>query len=282
MDKLTNINVIRGLMENHGFRFSKAMGQNFLINPTVCPRMAEMGGASKEIGALEIGPGIGTLTIELAKTCRKVVSVELDIRLMPILSETLSGCDNVSVINADIMETNLHNLISEHFAGMEVIVCANLPYYITSPVITRLLEEKLPIKSITVMVQKEAAQRLCAAMPSRQAGAVTAAVRYYADPEILFDVSPGSFMPSPEVRSSVIRLDVRQKPAVTVPDEEAFFKVIKAAFSQRRKTVLNSLSSGLGLNKSTVSAMLEAAGINPSLRAEQLSLEDFARINIIQ
>ena len=278
METLTNVNVIRGIMEKSGFKFSKAMGQNFLVNPSVCPRIAEMGGSGPDVGALEVGPGIGVLTAELAKRCRKVVSVELDTRLLPILDETLAEFDNVKIINGDIMEVDLHKLIAENFAGMDVIVCANLPYYITSPVIMKLLEEKLPIKSITVMVQKEAAQRICAPLPSRQAGAITAAVNYYTQPNLLFNVSPGSFMPPPEVQSSVIRLDIREETAVDAKDEAYFFKIVKAAFSQRRKTLLNTLSSGLGMEKAKTAAMLEAANVNAGLRAEQLAMEDFARL----
>jgi len=278
METLTNINVIRGIMEKSGFKFSKAMGQNFLVNPSVCPRIAEMGGSGTDVGALEVGPGIGVLTAELAKRCRKVVSVELDTRLLPILDETLAEFDNVKIINGDIMEVDLHKLIAENFAGMDVIVCANLPYYITSPVIMKLLEEKLPIKSITVMVQKEAAQRICAPLPSRQAGAITAAVNYYTQPNLLFNVSPGSFMPPPEVQSSVIRLDIREETAVDAKDEAYFFKIVKAAFSQRRKTLLNTLASGLGMEKAKTAAMLEAASVNAGLRAEQLAMEDFARL----
>lgn len=278
MAQLTDIKVIRELLERHGFRFSKALGQNFIVNPSVCPRIAALGGASPEVGALEIGPGIGVLTAELARTCRKVVAVELDKRLPAILEETLSDFDNVEIVGGDVMELDLRRLIKERFQGMEVVVCANLPYYITSPVIMRLLEERLPVRSITVMVQKEAAQRLCAPMPSRQAGAVTAAVAYYAEPSVLFQVSRGSFLPSPEVDSTVIRLDVRQRPAVAVADEKLLFRIIQASFGQRRKTLLNSVAAGMGVGKDIVTAALERAGVAANSRAEQLSLEEFGRI----
>ncbi|MDR2933471.1 MAG: 16S rRNA (adenine(1518)-N(6)/adenine(1519)-N(6))-dimethyltransferase RsmA [Oscillospiraceae bacterium] len=278
MNNLTNIGAIKALMARHGFHFSKAMGQNFIVNPSVCPRIAEMGGAAAETGALEIGPGIGVLTAELAKRCRKVVCVELDKRLPAILAETLADFDNVSIVTGDIMDIDLEALLAEHFPDMDVIVCANLPYYITSPVIMKLLESRLRARSVTVMVQKEAARRLCAPLPSRESGAVTLAVRYYAEPRILFDVSRGSFMPAPDVDSSVIRLDIRESPAVAVDDEALFFQLIKAAFAQRRKTLLNSLSGGFGMEKALVADILVRSGVNPGVRAENLTLDDFARI----
>ncbi len=278
MDRLSDIGEIKRIMESSGFSFSKALGQNFIINPSVCPRMAENCGADKNCGVLEVGPGIGVLTNELCKVAKKVVAVELDKRLPDILAKTLSDHDNVKIVSGDIMEIDLHKLIAEEFAGMDVVVCANLPYYITSPVIMRLLEDRLPIKALTVMVQKEAADRLCAQMGSRAAGAVTAAVRYYSEPKLLFKVSAGSFMPTPKVDSAVIRLDVNEAPTLDVPDEKLFFRVVRGAFSQRRKTVANSLSSVLSLGKQDVNLALEKAGVSPLSRAEQLSLEEFASI----
>ncbi len=274
---LTNAGELRGLLARHGFTFSKALGQNFIINPSVCPRMAELCGADGSTGVLEIGPGVGVLTVELAKRARKVVCVELDSRLLPILEETLAEHDNVTLIHGDIMKLDAAALIAEHFSGMDAAVCANLPYYITSPVIMRLLEEELPVKSLTVMVQKEAARRICAAPGTRDVGAVSIAVRYYSEPRILFEVSRGSFMPPPNVDSSVIRLDVRGTPAVDC-DRKKFFAVVRACFSLRRKTVLNCLSAGLSIPKSDAAALLERAGIAQNARAEQLSMEDFARI----
>ncbi len=278
MDRLSDIGEIKRIMESSGFSFSKALGQNFIVNPSVCPRMAEMCGADKECGVLEVGPGIGVLTNELCKVAKKVVAVELDKRLPEILAKTLHDHGNVKIISGDIMELDLHKLIQEEFEGMEVVVCANLPYYITSPVIMKLLEEKLPIKALTVMVQKEAADRLCAQLGTRECGAVTAAVRYYSEPQFLFKVSAGSFMPAPKVDSAVIRLDVRKNPSVELYDEKLFFKVIKASFAQRRKTVVNSISSSLGIDKGTVTAVMEQAKLNPLSRAEQLKLEDFAAL----
>ena len=244
MERLTNISVVREILSRHGFTFSKALGQNFLINPSVCPRMAEYAVTDDNTGVLEIGPGVGVLTNELLKRAKKVVAVELDKRLLPVLDETLGEYDNLKVINADVLELDLHKLISEEFPGMRVVVCANLPYYITSPIIMKLLEDKLPIDTITVMVQKEAALRLCAEEGSRDNSAITNAVRYYATPELLFHVSSGSFMPAPKVDSAVIQLTLRE-PERKPRDEKMLFKVIKASFAQRRKTVLNSISSSM-------------------------------------
>ncbi len=277
MKKLSDIGTIKDILNRHGFTFSKALGQNFLINPSVCPRMAELSGATQGVGVIEIGPGIGVLTNELCALADKVVAVELDRRLLPVLEETLAEYDNVKVINADVLELDLQKLIKEEFAGMEVVVCANLPYYITSPVIMKLLEDKLPISAVTVMVQKEAARRICAPVGSRESGAVTVSVNYYAKPELLFDVSAGSFMPAPKVDSAVMRLNILDKPPVDT-DEKKFFAVVKAAFSQRRKVISNSLSSGLGIGKSEVLTILESAGVPANARAETLSLQSFADI----
>ena len=278
MNRLSDIGTIKDILSRHGFTFSKSLGQNFLINPSVCPRMAEFSGAGKGVGVIEIGPGIGVLTNELCKLADKVVAIELDKRLLPVLEETLGEYDNLKVVNADVLETDLHKLIEEEFSSMEVVVCSNLPYYITSPVIMKLLEDKLPISAITVMVQKEAAQRICAEVGSRQSGAVTVSVNYYAKPEMLFSVSAGSFMPAPKVDSAVIRLNVLDEPPVKVNDEKKFFSVVKASFSQRRKVISNSLSSGLSLDKSKTAEVLEKSGVPLNARAEKLSLQNFADI----
>ena len=277
MRGLSDIGTIKYILHRHGFTFSKALGQNFLINPSVCPRMAELSGAGEGVGVIEIGPGIGVLTNELCQLADKVVAVELDKRLIPVLGETLAEYDNVKVINADVLELDLNKLIEEEFSGMEVVICANLPYYITSPVIMKLLEDKLPITAITVMVQKEAAQRICAPVGSRESGAVTVSVNYYAEPSLQFYVSAGSFMPAPKVDSAVIRLDVRKEPPV-ITDEQKFFRVVKAAFSQRRKVISNSLSSGLKMSKDEINEVLAAANVPSNARAEKLSLDDFAAI----
>ena len=275
MDNLTNINVIKDIFNRHGFSFSKTLGQNFLINPSVCPKIAEVGNAREGFGIIEIGTGIGVLTNELAKSADKVVAVEIDDRLIPILEETLAEHNNVKVINADVMKVDLAKIIREEFEGLDVAVCANLPYYITSPIIMMLLEQRLPLKSITVMVQKEAGQRLCAKMGSRDMGAVTVAVRYFSEPEIVFNVSRGSFMPAPNVDSCVVRFNVKDTTPEGVTDEKFFFRVARGAFAQRRKTLANSVSSAMGINKDIVIKAIEEIGLIPTIRPEQLSMEDF-------
>ena len=273
MDNLWNIGTIKSVMERHGFTFSKALGQNFLVNPSVCPKIAEMGNARKGFGVLEIGTGIGVLTNELAKRADKVVAVEIDERLIPVLNETLAEYDNVKIINDDVMKVDLAKLIEDEFAGLDVAVCANLPYYITSPVIMTLLEQRLPIKTITVMVQKEAGTRLCAKMGTREMGAVTVAINYFATAKVLFNVSRGSFMPPPNVDSCVVQFELRDKTPDGVSDEAFFFKVARGAFSQRRKTLCNSVSSALGIDKQTVAKAIESAQLDPNVRPEKLSMQ---------
>ncbi len=273
MYNLSDIGTVKSILEKHGFTFSKALGQNFLINPAVCPEMAEEAVTSENDGVIEIGAGIGVLTAELCKRAKKVVSIELDKRLLPVLDETLAEFDNFEVVNEDILKVDLHELIKEKFSDCEnVSVCANLPYYITSPVIMKLLEDKLPIKQIIVMVQREAADRLTAPVGSREAGAITVAVNYYAEAEKLFNVSKGSFVPSPKVDSAVIRLSIYDKPPIETKDEELFFRTVKAMFMQRRKTALNSVSAGLGIPKDTVVKALEMTELDASVRAEKLTL----------
>ena len=278
MLELTDIGTIKALLARHGFHFSKALGQNFIVNPSVCPRMADESGIDSESGVIEIGAGIGVLTAELAKRAKKVVCIELDSKLLPILDETLADFDNIEIINADVLKTDLAALIEEKFGGMPFYVCANHTYYITSPVIMTLLESRLPLKAVTVMVQREAAQRLCAPVGSRLSGAVTVAVDYYAEARKLFDVSAGSFMPAPKVDSSVIRLDIREKPGIEVSDEKLFFSMVHAAFSQRRKTASNSISSGTGIPKAVVAEAIERCGFPPSVRAESMTAEQLAAL----
>lgn len=275
--RLTDVAYIRDLLSRHGFSFAKKLGQNFLINPSVCPRMAEACGASPDTGVLEIGPGIGVLTRELARRAGRVVAIELDERLPPVLRETLAGQDNVTVVQGDCLKLDLAALIRERFGAMPVSVCANLPYYITSPIVMRLLESRLPVTNITVMVQKEAAERLCASPGTRAAGAVTLAVNYYAEAEVLFSVSRGSFLPAPNVDSAVIRLHVRKQPPVDVRDERVLFSLIRAGFGQRRKTLQNALCSA-GYGKDEIAAALAAADIRQTARAEELTLASFARL----
>ena len=276
MPELSNINVVREILSRHGFHFSKALGQNFIVNPEVCPRIAYESGVDKDMCALEIGPGIGVLTKELAKRAKRVLAVEIDEALPPVLAETLAEFDNVTVLGADVLKIDMLKTAREHFGDTPFVVCANLPYYITSPILMKLLEEGCGAESITVMVQKEAAQRIAAKPGTRDCGALTAAIHYYSEPEKLFDVGKNSFVPAPKVDSSVIRLKIRKEPPVSVPDEKYFFKVIRASFGQRRKTLANSVSGGLGLTKDEILCALERCGLSPTARAEELSLEDFA------
>lgn len=279
--ELTDIGTIKRLLDENGFSFSKALGQNFLINPSVCPNIAERGGCGEGVCALEIGTGIGVLTQELARRCDKVAAVEIDERLRPILNETLAEFDNVEVIFADVMKTDLSKLISEKFDGRDVVVCANLPYYITSPVIMKLLEERLPIKAVTVMVQREAAERICAKPGTRECGAITYAVNYFSSPRTLFRVNRGSFMPAPNVDSAVIRLDIKPPNGLSASEEARLFQIIRAGFSQRRKQLANPLSAALRISKQQAAGLLEDAGINPAARAEQLTLENYITLTKI-
>lgn len=276
--QLTNIGVIKQLFQRHGFSFTKSLGQNFLINPTVCPKIAELGGCKGGVCALEIGTGVGVLTQELAKRCDKVVAIEIDTGLKPILDETLAEFDNVEVVFADVMETDLKALIAEKFGQSEVVVCANLPYYITSPIIMRVLEERLPVKALTVMVQKEAADRICAKPGTRDCGALSCGVSYYSEPKLLFKVNRGSFMPAPNVDSAVIRLDIKQETGLEVSDEKLFFCIIRAAFSQRRKQIINPLAGELGIAKAKLAEVFDKSGIKQTARAEELTLEQFAQL----
>lgn len=280
MKNLTDIGQVRAVLERNGIVLSKGMGQNFLINPSVCPRMAEYSGADKNTGVLEIGPGIGVLTVELAKLAKKVVAVELDTRLEQLLGENLAPYPNAEVVWGDVMELDVPALLREKFADCDrIVVCANLPYYITSPIIMMLLESRLPIESITVMVQKEAADRMCAKVGSRASGAVTVAVWHYSEPEILFKVSAGSFLPPPKVDSAVMRLKVRSQPEFDVGNESVFRALVKAGFSQRRKTLLNAVSSDRRFGKDAVAAALEGLGIPLTARIEQLTMEQLAALS---
>ena len=276
---LTNIGTVKEILSRHGFSFSKGLGQNFIINPDICPKIAENGNACKGFGVLEIGTGIGVLTAELAKRADKVTAVEIDTRLLPILEETLADFDNVKIINEDVMKCDLHKLIEEEFGGLRVAVCANLPYYITSPIIMMLLESRLPIESITVMVQKEAAQRLCAKVGTRESGAITVGVNYYGTVKNLFGVSRGSFMPAPNVDSAVTRIDLNGEHRLDEESERFFFRVVKAGFSQRRKTLANSLASVMGIPKDRVYSALTGLGLPEAARIEQLDMEQLIALS---
>ena len=276
--ELSNPAVMQAVLKKHGFTFSKALGQNFLTDPTVCPRMAALCGAQDGAGVLEIGPGVGVLTRELSAAAETVVTVEVDARLLPVLAETLASCENVQVIHGDILKLDLPTLVREHFPGGRYVVCANLPYYITSPVIMHLLESEAPPEAITVMVQKEVADRLCAAPGTKDAGAITVCVDYYAEAQKLFNVPKGSFYPAPKVDSAVIQLKKRPAPTVEVADKAAFFRLVKAAFAQRRKTTCNSVSNTLGIPKAAVAAALTAIGADENVRSETLTTSQLAAL----
>ena len=276
---LYDYNTIKRILTRHGFTFSKALGQNFLIDPTVCPRMAAALEADDHTGVLEIGPGIGVLTKELSAVCGRVAAVELDRRLPEVLAETLADCPNVQVVPGDVLQMDLSALFAEQFAHcVRIEVCANLPYYITTPVLMCLLESDLPIERLVVMVQLEAAKRLCAPLGSRDCGAVSAAVEYYTQAEILFEVGRESFYPSPNVDSAVIALTRRQQPPVQVADEDYFFRVVKGAFLQRRKTLANSLNAALGVPKAELTALFQTLGLSATVRAEQLTMPQMAAL----
>ncbi len=276
--KISNKKDLKSVLESQGFSFKKSLGQNFLIDDTVCPRMAEaVSGAN--VGVLEIGPGAGVLTAQLSAACKKVVSVELDTRLKPVLEQTLADCLNVKIIWNDILKVDLKTVLAEEFHDCDTInICANLPYYITSPVIMMLLESQLPINKIAVMVQKEAADRLCAEVGSRAAGAVTVAVNYYATAKTLFGVPRTSFLPPPNVDSAVIELTLRQAPPIEVKDEKLFFKIVKACFAQRRKILLNTVCNTLGLEKDVLRNALNEASIPETVRGETLTMEQLASL----
>lgn len=275
-----SVNQIRNLMDKYGLNFSKRWGQNFLINPSVCSKTVSQSGIDPQSGVIEVGPGIGTLTCEIARKAKKVVSVEIDSRLMPLLRETTSEYENVKILNSDILELDVDKIISEEFDGIKnVTVCANLPYYITTPIVMKFLESTANISTITVMVQRETAVRICALPGTRECGAISFAVRYYGIPTILFNVSKESFIPSPSIESSVLSIKADSCWSGFVKDRRMFFKVIKAGFAQRRKTLVNSLSSGLSLEKDKVKNLLYDVGVPLNSRAEQISFVKFAQIS---
>lgn len=273
---LTSPRVIKDIAARFGFTFSKGLGQNFLLDESVLDEIVEA--ADIENGVLEVGPGFGVLTKHLAMTGKKVVSVEIDRRLLPVLDYTLEGFDNVTVLERDIMKTDVRKIIDEEFSGEKISVAANLPYYITTPIITSLIEAKLPLKNIVVMVQKEVAQRICAKPGKKDYGAITVLCQYYTEPEMVCVVPAGSFYPPPKVDSAVLCMKMRDKPAVEVRDEKMFFRVVKASFAQRRKTLLNCLQSAFSADKETISGVLEGIEILPQIRGEKLGLDEFGKI----
>ena len=269
--------IIQDLLERNGFRFSRSMGQNFLIDSRVPARIAEEARLDRDTGVLEIGPGIGSLTARLAERAGKVCCVELDKTLLPILEQTLADCGNVTVISGDILKTDLVELVEGELNGLRPTVCANLPYNITTPVLTRLLESGL-FESVTVMVQREVARRICAEPGTPDYGAFTIFAQYHAEARCLFDVQPSSFVPPPKVTSSVVRMERRGAPPAEVKDREMFFRTVRASFAQRRKTLANGLSSAFPLSKQETGEILRSCGLDEKVRGETLSLTQFATL----
>ena len=268
---------IQALLERHGFHFSKAMGQNFLIESWVPRDIADSCGADEGTGVLEIGPGIGPLTQQLARRAGKVVSVELDARLYPVLRETMRGADNFTLIEGDAMKLDFAQVVQEHFAGLRPILCANLPYNITTPVLTKCVESRC-FDSLTVLIQKEVAQRICAEAGTAEYGAFTVLMQYYTAPQMLFTVPASCFLPAPKVTSAVIHCPVQKTPPVEVVSESALWRTVKAAFALRRKTLVNSLQTGYQLPKERLAEIVTDCGLSPTVRGERLTLEDFARL----
>lgn len=275
---LTDINDIRFLLDSHGFRFSKSLGQNFLIAPWVPEKIAESAGIDKDTAVLEIGPGIGCLTRELAQRAGKVVAIELDKALKDVLRETVSDCGNVEIIFGDALKINLNELAEEKFGALHPAVCANLPYNVTTPLLTEILKAGI-FESVTVMIQKEVAQRICAASNTADYGAFTVFCQWYTEPAMLFDVPPSCFIPQPKVTSSVIRMKRRSTPPARVNNEDLMFKIVRAAFNQRRKTFVNAVSSGLGYDKQIIESSLKICELDTRIRGEALSIAQFAQIS---
>lgn len=273
---LTSPRTIRNIQDKFGFTFKKGLGQNFLTSQEVLCDIVDA--AEIDGGVMEIGPGFGVLTSALAQSCGKVVAVEIDERLIEVLEYTLAEFDNVKIISGDILKLDVEKIIHEEFRDKKISIAANLPYYITTPIIAKLLEEKLPIKNIVVMVQKEVAQRMAAKPSSKDYGAITVLCQYFAVPSIVTEVPASMFVPPPKVDSAVLKLKMLDEPSVKVKDEKLFFRVVKAAFAQRRKTLLNCLCAAFSLPKAEMSDLLERVNINPSRRGETLSLEEFAEI----
>ena len=282
MIEVCNIQVMKPLLAEHGFHFSKAKGQNFLIAPWVPQSIAKDAGVDETAGVLEIGPGIGPLTQQLCLRAKKVCAVELDKRLEPILQQTVGEFHNLEIIWDDVLNQNIPALVAEKFPGLRPMACANLPYYITSPILTALLEADC-FESVTVMVQKEVAQRIAAKPGTEDYSAFTVFCQYYAEPELLFDVPAHCFMPQPKVTSAVISLRVRKERNWDIADEKVFFRLVRASFAMRRKKLSNGLASGFPeLGKSGAAEVIEAAGFDANVRGETLSISDFAKIaNVI-
>ena len=274
---LTNYDEIRALLSRHGFRFSKSLGQNFLTADWVPRQIAESAELDEQAGVLEIGPGVGCLTVQLSERAGKVLSVELDKSLMPVLAETLRGHENVEVLFGDILKQDIPALVAESLPGLRPVVCANLPYNVTTPVLTALIRPGC-FETITVMIQREVARRICAPAGSPDYGAFGIFVQWHMETELLFEVPPSCFVPQPKVTSAVIRLKKREKPPVATRNETLLFAVVRAAFNQRRKTLTNGLCSGLNLSREQVENAIKNAGFDTKIRGETLDVGGFAKI----
>lgn len=274
---LTNYDEIRALLSRHGFRFSKSLGQNFLTADWVPRQIAESAELDEQTGVLEIGPGVGCLTVQLSERAGKVLSVELDKSLMPVLAETLRGHENVEVLFGDILKQDIPALVAESFPGLRPVVCANLPYNVTTPVLTALIRPGC-FETITVMIQREVAKRICAPAGSPDYGAFGIFVQWHMETELLFEVPPSCFVPQPKVTSAVIRLKKREKPPVETRNEKLLFAVVRAAFNQRRKTLTNGLCSGLNLSREQAENAIKNAGFDTKIRGETLDVGGFAKI----
>lgn len=269
------------ILEKYGFSFKKSLGQNFLIDTNILSNIVSAADLSKEKGAIEIGPGIGALTEQLARAAGKVMAIEIDQRLLPILADTLSPYENVEIVHGDVLDLDLKELLSEKMGGFDKLsVVANLPYYVTTPILMKLLEERLPLENIVVMIQKEVADRIAAKPGTKDYGSLSVAAQFYAETDVAMIVPASVFVPRPNVDSAVIRLKIRKQPPVEVDNEDVFFRVVRSSFAQRRKTLLNNLMNGLFLKtqKEEVIQMLTDIGIDPTRRGETLSIEEFARL----
>lgn len=283
LQNLYNINNLKEIIKKNNFNFTKSLGQNFIVNPEVCPKMAEeciTEISPEQTGILEIGPGIGTLTECLAQKFKKVVAIEIDKKLIPILDENLSEFNNIEIINSDVLKTDLNKIIEEKFNTCEnIVVCANLPYYITSEILMYLLENEYNFNRIVIMIQKEAAERICAPLGTRESGAISVAVRYFGNPEILFNVNKNSFIPVPKVDSSVIKININKNNSQKIKNKKLFFRLVKAGFSQRRKNLVNCFSKNLNIDKAEIIKILENNNINLNSRAENLKFEDWINLS---
>lgn len=283
MKDIATPNRTKGILDKYGFSFKKSLGQNFLIDTNVLNRIVDFAEMSSETAAIEIGPGIGALTEQLAKRAKKVIAFEIDQRLLPILEETLEPYDNVKIIHSDVLKANVKQIVEEEFEqDQDIMVVANLPYYVTTPILFKLLEEQLPIRGIVVMLQKEVADRIAAAPGTKDYGSLSIALQYYTKAETVMIVPRTVFVPQPNVDSAVIRLTKREKPVVTVQDEAFFFEVVRASFAQRRKTLMNNLVNnlqGIPKDKDLLEQTLQEAGIDPKRRGETLTIEEFGRLS---